>query len=302
MNGWLAPWQAGAPPELAWLWLAVAGLLPATALACWPLRMRQRAPAWAWATEGSALPLQGSGPAARHDAGLPTWWSCLLGTVLLAAVGLGLRWARLGHGPFIDLFEILASSLCSLGALYALACLAWPGLRRTAPVVLPLLLLLGAWLLACNPADTHLPATYRTPVLWFHVLLGKLFLACALVALGLAGLLLQAARQGRAPAALQRLDTQAWQWMQVALVFESLMLIAGAVWAQDAWGRWWAWDPLETWAFITWLTLVGALHARLRGGLGPRAGAWLVVAVFALAFLTFFGVPFVSVAPHKGAV
>jgi ABC-type transport system involved in cytochrome c biogenesis permease subunit len=80
------------------------------------------------------------------------------------------------------------------------------------------------------------------------------------------------------------------------------MLIAGAVWAQDAWGRWWAWDPLETWAFLTWLLLVGAFHARRTWRVGPRAGAWLILAVFVLAFFTFFGVPFVSVAPHKGAI
>src|SRR5512134_3521076 len=100
----------------------------------------------------------------------------------------------------------------------------------------------------------------------------------------------------------ERLDAVAWRVMQVALLFESLMLIAGAVWARDAWGRYWAWDPLETWAFLTWLLLVTGLHARRSLRLSPATGAGLVLAVFALAFLTFFGVPFVSVAPHKGAV
>ena len=61
-----------------------------------------------------------------------------------------------------------------------------PELRRTAPLVLPLLALMGAWLLTTNPADTHFPATYETPVLWLHVLLGKVFLGCALLATGLA--------------------------------------------------------------------------------------------------------------------
>jgi ABC-type transport system involved in cytochrome c biogenesis permease subunit len=90
--------------------------------------------------------------------------------------------------------------------------------------------------------------------------------------------------------------------MLAALVFHSLMLIAGAVWAQDAWGRFWAWDPLETWAFVTWLALAAAVHARLTWRIGPRSGALLIAAVFVIAFLTFFGVPFVSLAPHKGAV
>jgi ABC-type transport system involved in cytochrome c biogenesis permease subunit len=88
----------------------------------------------------------------------------------------------------------------------------------------------------------------------------------------------------------------------VAFVFHSGMLIAGAVWAQDAWGRYWAWDPLETWAFGTWLAMVFALHARVSLNLAITPQRLLLVGVFLLAFLTFFGIPFISIAPHKGAV
>ena len=237
---------------------------------------------------------------------LPRWTLADLALVAVA-IGIALRWARIGHGPFLNMFEILASSLLSLGVIWRAASWRLPVLRDSAPVVLSLLALLGAWLLAVNPADSHLPPTYEMPVLWFHVALGKVFLGCALVATGLAGVLL-----GRATARGRHwfrrmpgdatLDALAWRFMLAALVFESLMLIAGAVWAQDAWGRFWAWDPLETWAFITWLGLAAAVHARITWRVGPRTGALLIVGVFVLAFLTFFGVPFVSLAPHKGAV
>jgi len=223
------------------------------------------------------------------------------------AVGIALRWARLGHGPFLNLFEVLASSLISLGLAWRIASARLPMLRESAPVVLAILTVMGAWLLVSNNADTVLPPTYEMPVLWFHVALGKVFLGCAFVATGLAGVLLarrteRGARWFRQMPGDAGLDLLAWRFMLAALVFESLMLIAGAVWAQDAWGRFWAWDPLETWAFITWLALSGAVHARLSWRLGPRAGALMIFAVFAIAFLTFFGVPFVSTAPHKGAV
>lgn len=223
------------------------------------------------------------------------------------AVGIALRWARIGHGPFLNMFEILASSLFSLGLLWRIASWRLPLLRDSGPVALSLLAVLAAWMLTVDPIDSHLPPTYEMPVLWFHVALGKVFLGCALVATGLAGVLLA---RGTARGALwfrrmpgdAALDALAWRFMLAALVFESLMLIAGAVWAQDAWGRFWAWDPLETWAFVTWLALVAAVHARLTWRVGPRSGALMIAAVFAIAFLTFFGVPFVSLAPHKGAV
>jgi ABC-type transport system involved in cytochrome c biogenesis permease subunit len=100
----------------------------------------------------------------------------------------------------------------------------------------------------------------------------------------------------------RRFDELAHRFAAYALVFDTLMLIVGAVWAQDAWGRYWAWDPLETWAFASWLALAAALHARATLRPAPALfGLWLA-GVFTLAFLTFFGVPFISTAPHKGAV
>ncbi|MCM2252663.1 MAG: cytochrome c biogenesis protein CcsA [Ramlibacter sp.] len=242
---------------------------------------------------------------ARHARLAPTL--LVDGALLAIATGIALRWGRIGHGPFLNMFEILASSLLSLGIAWRIAVWRLPVLRDSAPVVLSLLAVMAGWLLWVDPADTHLPATYEMTVLWFHVALGKVFLGCALIATGLAGVILGRSTRrgarwfGRMPPNVA-LDALAWRFMLAALVFESLMLIAGAVWAQDAWGRYWAWDPLETWAFITWIALVAAVHARITWRVGPRQGALMIAAVFVIAFLTFFGVPFVSLAPHKGAV
>jgi len=94
-----------------------------------------------------------------------------------------------------------------------------------------------------------------------------------------------------------------WPVFALAFIGHSFMLIAGAVWAHSAWGRYWAWDPLETWSLITWLSMGLLIHARVTSRHLPQVLAWAsVIAVFALAFLTFFGVPFVSMAPHKGVM
>jgi len=223
------------------------------------------------------------------------------------AAAIGLRWERLGHGPFITLFEILSSNVWSLLLIFTLACWRVPAVRPTAAVVLPILLVMIAWLLVSNPADGHLPPTYRTVWLYVHVLFGKVFLGSVLVAVGIAGLVLLrrigpfALRLTHLPDSA-RLEELAFRFMMLGFAFETLMLIVGAVWAQDAWGRYWAWDPLETWAFLTWLTLACYVHARSTFKLRPEHSALLIMSVFVLAFLTFFGVPFVSTAAHKGAV
>lgn len=225
----------------------------------------------------------------------------------LHALSIALRWSRLGHGPFVTMFEILSSNVWSLTAVFALAYWRIRAIRPVAALVMPILFLMMGWLLVSNPADGHFPPTYRTIWLYVHVGFGKVFLGAVLVAVGVSlavlarGLGFDWAGLARLPED-RRLDDLAYRLMGLGLVFETLMLVTGAIWAQDAWGRYWSWDPLETWALLTWLVLAFALHVRLAVKVPPRLGAALIVGVFAVAFLTFFGVPFLSTAPHKGAV
>jgi ABC-type transport system involved in cytochrome c biogenesis permease subunit len=225
--------------------------------------------------------------------------------VLLFAAAIAHRWIRVGHGPFLTLFEVLLSNLFSLGLLYALAYWKIPQVRPGAVVALPLLLLFGIWSVTTSPEPIPLPATYDNYWLWVHVLTGKVFLAALLVAVGNACVVLLPSSRRPSPARgseLEALEAIAWRAVSVSFVFDSLMLIAGAAWARDAWGRFWAWDPLETWAFVTWLGIGVALHLRVSYRLPPWVGCWLIVGLFALAVLTFLGVPFVSVAVHKGVM
>jgi len=230
----------------------------------------------------------------------------LVGATLIGAA-IADRWVRLGHGPFLSMYEILVSSLFSLGMLYGIAHWRFRDIRGGAPVALGILTLLLLWTGSVHRDSMPLPPTYETPWLWVHVAAGKLFLAACLVAVSLAvPVLLPGARGARllSPWAVhtQRLDQLVWRWLTLALLFHSAMLVAGAVWAQDAWGRYWDWDPLETWAFMTWLVMAGGVHARAVFRIRSRVSSSIVVVTFVLAFLTFFGVPFISVAPHQGAV
>ncbi len=227
--------------------------------------------------------------------------------LLLHTVSIGLRWVRLEHGPYLTLFEILSWNVWSLLLFFAIVYWRIRAIRPIAAVVMPVMFIMMGWTMVANPGEGHFPPTYHTPLLFIHLGLGKVFLAAVLVAVGMAGIIvLRAMGIGRERFANlpsdERLDDLAYRFMALGLIFETLMLVVGAIWAQDAWGRYWAWDPLETWAFITWLTLAFSIHLRFTLKTRPYIGAVMILAVFVLAFLTFFGVPFVSTAPHKGAV
>lgn len=239
--------------------------------------------------------------AARPRAGWPGWAAWLWAALLVHTLVLAQRWWTLGHGPFTTLHEILSSSLWSLALIYALCATRVPELHRAVVFAAPVWLLLGLWLLVADPSPGHLPPTYDTTLLYLHAVVGKAYLGLLLAALAL-GLLPLRGRGTDGPATVLHHDRLAYRFAAWAFVCETLMLIVGAVWAQDAWGRWWAWDPLESWAFLSWLALAAALHARATLQPRPLSNGLALTACFALAFLTFFGVPFLSVAPHKGAI
>ena len=227
--------------------------------------------------------------------------------VALLTVCLTIRWLRIGHGPFVDLFELLISQLWSLGLIYAVTYWRFPVLRPTAVIVLPMLWVLGGWVLSLNVSSVPNPPTYMNDWKWAHVGFGKFFLAFCLIGTGLAGIVFARmhvyfSRFFQFMPSDKILDNYAWRFMLLALVFESLMLIAGAVWAQDAWGRYWAWDALETSAFLNWLVLGAAIHARFTYGVSIRTGAIAIVLIFVFAFFTYFGTPFYSEAAHKGVI
>ena len=220
--------------------------------------------------------------------------------VLLTAAVAG-RWLRESQGPFLTLYDVLLSNLFSLTLVYLAAAWLVPALRTSSAIVVAFLGVLGIWSLTVPAEAVPLPATFDNPWLWLHVTAGKLFLGLCLPAAATALWLL--ARRRQRVTGSGELDAAVWLTLSLAFVCHSFMLIAGAIWAHSAWGRYWAWDSLETWTFITWLCIALLLHARVTFRRMPVTYGWsAVVAIFGLAILTFLGVPFLSVAPHKGVM
>jgi len=258
-------------------------------------------------TVSFAIVLEYLGRKRRRPTSVATVSLLVATTVVLFCAVFG-RWLREGQGPFLTLYDVLLSNLFTLNLIYLIIYVLFVRTRASAVIVLPFFALLGVWLLSLPSVAVPLPATFDNPWLWMHVLSGKLFLGLSLVPAALSAVLLLqifAARPAResAHADAKQLDGEIWPLFALAFICHSFMLIAGSVWAHSAWGRYWAWDPLETWALITWLAMALLLHARVTYRQLPPAIAWAsVVVIFGLAFLTFFGVPFVSMAPHKGVM
>jgi cytochrome c-type biogenesis protein CcsB len=95
--------------------------------------------------------------------------------------------------------------------------------------------------------------------------------------------------RGRIPK-LKTLDELTYQLVMFGFLFITLGIITGAVWAEQAWGRYWGWDPKETWSLITWFIYATLLHARLMRGWEGKRLAWISILGFAAVLFTYFGV------------
>jgi cytochrome c-type biogenesis protein CcsB len=99
----------------------------------------------------------------------------------------------------------------------------------------------------------------------------------------------------------EELDELCFRLIAIAFPIWTFAVVAGAIWADKAWGRYWGWDPKETWAFITWVIYAAYLHARVTAGWrGRKAAALAMVGAAAITF-NYFGVNMWIVGLHSYA-
>jgi cytochrome c-type biogenesis protein CcsB len=84
------------------------------------------------------------------------------------------------------------------------------------------------------------------------------------------------------------LDMLAYRTAAFGFPIWTFAIIAGAIWAQSAWGRYWGWDPKETWSFIVWVVFAAYLHARATAGWRGRRAAWISLVGFAAMLFNFY--------------
>jgi cytochrome c-type biogenesis protein CcsB len=96
-------------------------------------------------------------------------------------------------------------------------------------------------------------------------------------------------------------DMLSYRVIVFGLLMLTIVIISGAIWAQKAWSRYWAWDPKETWSLITWIIYAIYLHLRLRRNWRGKAAAWFAIIGFISVLFTFVGVNILLPSIHSYA-
>ena len=233
-------------------------------------------------------------------------WGLLASAIGLVphAAAILLRWAVVGHGPYMLKYEVLSSNTWVAVALLTIFLWRRPAWSALALVVMPLAILMLAFGLFTNPAMRDLPPTLRSVWLIFHICFAKLSAASFLLSVGSAVFLLLKLRPRRAAwleriPAPEALDASTLRFVGFGFIFWTITIIAGSIWANQSWGRYWGWDVIETWSLITWLVYGTYLHARLFFKWRGKAAAWGAIACFAIFILTLLILPFVMPSLHS---
>jgi cytochrome c-type biogenesis protein CcsB len=98
---------------------------------------------------------------------------------------------------------------------------------------------------------------------------------------------------------LNNLDNLSYRIISLGFPFLTIGIIAGAVWANEAWGSYWSWDPKETWALVTWLVFAAYLHARIIKNWKGKSTAILGSLGFFVVWICYLGVNFLGQGLHS---
>ena len=189
-----------------------------------------------------------------------------------------------GHVPWGNMYEFSITGALTFTGAYLVALrkydLRWLGLF----ISLAALLTLGTAITLLYRDSAPLVPALQSTWLIIHVVAAIISGGVFLLSNVIAGayLYLDARERGagrpawatRLPA-LEVLDQLSYRLVAFVFPLWTFSVIAGAIWAESAWGRYWGWDPKETWAFITWVAYAAYLHARVTVGWKGRRAAWL---------------------------
>ncbi len=230
--------------------------------------------------------------------------------VLVHAGSLALRGAAIGRVPWANMYEFISAICCVAVACWLIALYrqrsAATLLRRLGMfVLLPVVVLmfLGGTVLYARAAP--LIPSLNSYWITIHVsaaitATGILLVSGVASALYLAGAPAGSRIAARLPD-ITTLDRVAYRTAVVAFPIWTFAIMAGAIWAEAAWGHYWGWDPKETCALVAWVVYAGYLHARATAGWRGSPAAWINVVGFAVMLFNLFFVNIVVAGLHSYA-
>jgi cytochrome c-type biogenesis protein CcsB len=221
---------------------------------------------------------------------------------------LGIRWERVGHGPYLGFYEVVNALVLCAAAFFLIVAWRNPRLSAAGIAVMPITVLLLGGAMLSSKAEVEITAKLASYWLFIHVAFANLAFGAFAVSFGcaVAYVIRHRSAGGKWVKRLERLPAQdvlenlTVRFVLVGFLFWAIMIATGAIWANEAWGSYWSWDPIETWSLIVWLIYAVYLHVRFTLKWHGERLAWFAIVAMLLALFALIGIPLAFNTPHAG--
>ncbi|PWB56924.1 MAG: c-type cytochrome biogenesis protein CcsB [Candidatus Methanoperedenaceae archaeon] len=229
--------------------------------------------------------------------------------LLFHSISIALRWIETGHGPYITMYEVLSKYAWFSIVIFLLMQYKYDKLKIAGFIVLPASFLIMAVGSTYTRDIQVISASLRSYWLIAHVGFASLAFGSILVAVGIAVLYIIKEKRSKNGSvdedsfyeklpALKVMDDLMYRFVASGFLFLTIMIGTGAIWANQTWGRYWGWDPTETWSLIVWFIYGIILHLRMNVGWSGKKIAWFIIfSIFILVF-SLFGIGYVYSGLH----
>jgi cytochrome c-type biogenesis protein CcsB len=238
----------------------------------------------------------------------PFGWSLNLslgGLVLITAFGI-LRWVAAGHPPFVTRFESMVITVWFILGMFHMPRIYGGRIEiLSMPSALVSFILLG-WASSMETQASPLSSALENVWLFIHATFATLGASAFLISACYGAIYLLGPERHRTLADFARrlpeythLPRSVLNFMIFGLILWGVMIVSGSIWANAAWGRYWAWDPIELWSLISWLSYGLVLHARLTFRLSQRKFSWLAIICALTVIFALWGVGYIYETIHN---
>lgn len=222
------------------------------------------------------------------------------------SISLGMRWVVTGHGPYISTYEILSSNVWIAVLFYLLFQWRYRLFMNLGAGVMPLAFIMMGFALLGSQEVKLLTPTLRSAWLVVHIVFAKLTVAAMMVAVVLSIFYLLKQNKDEAKSgflmrlpSLGMLDDYTYRLVAFGFITLTIMIITGAIWANNSWGSYWAWDPTETWSLVVWFVYGLYLHGRITFRWQGKISSWYVILAFVFSIIAFFVLPYFVKSLHS---
>ncbi len=230
-------------------------------------------------------------------------WYMAVSGFITQTISMGIRWQATGHPPMMRAYEMALTGSWLTLIIFAILRYWHRKVEAVGVAVMPVLLMMIGKAIMGRPYLEPMAPPFKSNWLWLHVFFAWVAYGAFCIGAGLGVLHLlkeRAEKRGKGTEFYERLpglgvlNDLALRVIIFGFVALTVQIGAGALWAYNLWGRYWGWDPIETWSLITWLVYGIYIHLGITLGWKGKWMAWLAIISLIFLFVTYGGIGYMT--------